>query len=115
MDERLHDGVAGLEDRHRSADRIRLGRLHRIGESAQIIVVVGIALRQRLDANQPVLGFPAVHQFRRQRLQRDRAGLHRVPELIEHDLERGDEDVLRLVARRLVAAGKFRQRVRQST
>ena len=34
-----------------------------------VLVVVGIALRQRLDANQAVLGLPAVHQFRRQRLQ----------------------------------------------
>ena len=39
--------------------------------------------------------------------------LQRVLELIEHDLQRRDENVLRLVARRLVAAGQFRQRVGQ--
>ena len=65
----LHDGVAGFEDRHRPADRIRLGRQHGIGKLAQIVVVVGIALRQRLDADQAVLGLPAIDQFRRQRFQ----------------------------------------------
>ena len=62
-----------FENRNRPADRVRLGGQHRIGKLAQSVVVVGIALRQRLDADQAVLGLPATTRsggsvFRRDRL-----------------------------------------------
>src|SRR3978361_1276261 len=56
----------------------------------------------RPAAHQACLGLPAVDQFGRQIVERDRAGLQGVLELLEHDLQRADESVLRLSARRLV-------------
>ena len=51
MNERLDDGVAGFENRDRSADRGRLGSQNGIGKPAEIVVVVRIALRQGLDTH----------------------------------------------------------------
>ena len=75
MNERLDHGIAGFQDRYRSADRGRLGRQHRVGELAQIVVVVGIAARQRLDADQAIFGFPLACKIGRQGLETDRLRL----------------------------------------
>ena len=113
MNKRLHDRVAGLENGDRTADRGRLGGKHGRGELAQGLVVVGIAARLGLDTHQAVLGLPAAHQIGRQIIQADRLGLHRVLELIEHDLQRGDEDALGFFARGLIGIGKPLQVISQ--
>jgi hypothetical protein len=107
MNEGPDHGFAGFEDRDRTADRVRLGGQHGAGKRAQRVVVVGIAARLRFDAHQAILGFPAVHQIGRQRLQADRLGLQRVLELVEHHLQRRDENGLDLVARGLVGSGEL--------
>ena len=109
----LHDRVAGLENRYRTADRGRLGGEHGGRKLAQRLVVVGIAARLGLDTHQAVLGFPAAHQIGRQVIQADRPCLHGVLELIEHDLQRRDEDGLCLFARGLIGIGKPLQVVGQ--
>ena len=113
MGERPHDGVARFEDRHRPANRGRLGRQHRVGEPAQIVIVVGIALRQGLDAHQPVLGLPAVDDLGRQALQRDRSRLQQRFQPVQRHLQRRDEDVLRLLTRRLIGVGELLQGIGQ--
>ena len=75
VDEGLHDGLAGLQDRHRRADRIRELRLDGAREVAQRFVVVGIALRRRLDPHAPVGGDPLPQHGLGQVLQRHRPGL----------------------------------------
>ena len=111
MNEGFHHGVAGLQDRYRSADRSRLGDQDRAGKLAQRIVVVGIAARQGLDALQTVAGFPRTHQIGRQRFQADGLRLQRVLELVEHQLQRRDENGLRLVPRGLIRFGELCQRI----
>ena len=86
VDERPHDGVAGFEDRDRSADRGRLGGEHRARKLAQIVVVVRIALRQGLDPHQAVLGLPGRDEIGRQGIEADRLRLQCGLELIEHHL-----------------------------
>ena len=61
----------------------------------------------------PSLAFQELTIIRRQILQRDRLRLQEILELLEHDLQRIDEDRLRLVAGGLIGIGELLQRVRE--
>ena len=114
LDEGERDRVAGLENRDRSADRRRLDRKHRARELPQRLVVVRIALRQRLHARAAV----------RRSSTRRRASFGRVSNVTglassefeicsSATLQRHDEDLLRLFALRLAALRELVERSRQ--
>src|SRR5258708_5227624 len=107
LDEGPDNEIAGLEDRYRSADRGWFGGQNRGGKFAQRVIVVRIAARQRLDADQAILGFPGIHELGGQGFQADRLRLQRVFELVDHDLHRVDEHGLGLFPPRLIGLGKL--------
>ena len=114
VDERLHDGVAGFENRHRPADRVRLGGQHGVGELAQSCRCRWDrpAAAPRRASARPWSSSHSTSSGGRV-FRRDRLRLQRVLQLVEHDLQRRDEDRLRLVARRLIELGELRQRIGQ--
>ena len=101
VDERLHDGVAGF--------RIETGPPIAFGSAAStapanlrsVSLSLGSPRGSASTRCSPSLVFHALHEIGRQSLQADRLGLQRILQLLEHDLQRADEDRLRLVARGL--------------
>ena len=103
VDEGPHDRLAGLQDRDRRADRFRKLRLDGARKAAQRFVVVGIALRRRLDPHAAVGGDPLVLQPAGQVLLRHRAGLQVISQARQRGAQRHDEGRVGRVA--LVRAG----------
>ena len=75
--------LAELVIADRGARRRRLGAEHRGREVPQHVGVVGVALRQRLNAGPAVRQYPVADQIRRQRLDRHQLGRETSAQLIE--------------------------------